>query len=231
MAKTSNQRPATKKAKAAQASGAAAGGRFIRNVLRLVLLVAGVAILILIFLPAKVPAEGFAADAEAVKRVRATLLDLDDAVRRDTDFEGTVSETDLNAYLYDVVKARNQAKGLKPDSVMVDVEAGHMDMAMVAHVGFLPISYKVTLTPENEDGDFSVVPSKASVGRLPLPGPMANLVRSRFENLFAGMTSEASLFESLGHLEPRAGEVLFRSAPATEPVPAPAPEPEPAPQP
>lgn len=192
---------------------AAAGGRLISTLLRLIVLGICVAVLVLIFLPATNFADSGNFSEDGVRSVRSQLIQLRDATGMDQAFSGTLSEADLNAYLYDVVHNRNQTRaGLKPESLLVNFEDGSIDVAVLSRVGFLPVSYRMTMEPQNvEDGSFTSKVTSASIGRLPLPGPLANMVRQKFETMFSGMPSETELFEKLDYLEPQTDKLAFKT--------------------
>jgi len=184
-------------------------GRMIARTIRLALFLGLLAVLGLLVWPTQpTGAAGTQADGNVLY---AKLRELDRAQRTGVTLRHIVPENEINGYFSGLLaeRATPGAGGgqLDTQDIRVSLAPGEVTVHITASLSFLTLTYEVTGQPMLSNRGFQFEPHRVTMGHLPLPGFIGDLVASRIAAVFANLEKEKSILEGLAFMEVDANRV------------------------
>jgi hypothetical protein len=170
------------------------------RLLRLAVTLALLTVLGLLCWPATPAGDASSPGGAAMMQGRLTAIR--GAALRNLDARDVFPEADLNAHLNAVMTGRESSGGalnLTLREVRLDLRAGGVEVWTASSLGPLTITYRTDVAVDREPGGgrFLLEPAGASIGRLPLPGPLQERVHRQLAGLFGALTEERALLSRL----------------------------------
>jgi len=186
------------------------GGNPIFKFIRLVLVVAILALLGLIFWP-PIPL-GEVGEKDLVKEYESMRSALIEACENGTEIRPVLPERAINAYAMDVVTTHNQESGGgfgELSDVNISIDKSEIEVMATMKFGPVPLVYVIAGTPVVGPGDFGFRVERVEVGHLPMPGPLADLVSGRIASIFEGLEPERFVLNNIVKIDQTVGSVRF----------------------
>ena len=189
-------------------------GESFRKVLRrrrgpLLVAVLILALVALAFWPPASPAA--AEDTTAVASYHRKLGALRDAATLGQATRQTLSQAEINARLAELMAANHDARDAEGltvglESLSAHAREGHLALFVEARLVSLPLVFESRFG-SSPGGEHPLVLRSLRLGRLPLLGPLRQLVASRMQVMFRQVEPERSLFSRIGACQYREGEL------------------------
>lgn len=191
-------------------------GKFLKSLIRWAIFLGLIGILGAMLVPPASNGKGENVDVKRLDQARAKMAALNTAVKEKRGGKLSMSEEEINSYLYDVVNRRNQAVesggNMRPTSMNIDLVGDQATLVVKSKASGLTISFLVTIKPrEGASPPYEVVSAK--VGSLPMPGPLKPFVADKLAAMFSGMPEESGLIAGLDAMEIADEVVTVRNIP------------------
>jgi len=130
-----------------------------------------------------------------------------------------VSESEINAYLEEILKENTEgthSKGMRLgiNEINFQLTPDYFVVVMLAHWGPVQLSYEIKGRPEIVGRHFGIDLQSVRWGHLPLPGAAADWMSKRLARVFSGMKRDRSVLSKLGRCDLGHGRVRLVTRPA-----------------
>jgi hypothetical protein len=150
------------------------------------------------------------------------LARLQEACKRGIGMQSIFEEAEMNAYLAQMIGdegipgeegATSQLANLS--DLVLTLYEDTVEVVTTMKLGPVPLSYVVEGRPSVEGDAFVFEIVRASVGHLPMPGPISNFVGGKTSRVFSGMEAEMFILNHLSEVEMKARRIRVTTGGAT----------------
>ena len=154
------------------------------------------------------------------KEMLDKLERLHEATENGVRYSEVVGEKEINAYVRGRIDKQREERP-RGGGVLANLEEVNIALynnEIVVHIrnklGPVPVVYMLKGRPIADRGSFSLGIEEASVGHLPLPGPLQGFVAGKLKAIFENLKPERKVLDNLERLQimPRRARMITRGA-------------------